>query len=382
MTMQKPPAQEGTPDRVNLADLLLDAENPRFGELERGLEQRDLLNLIVTKFGVEDVLSSIAINGFFSAEPLICKPNGDGRYVVIEGNRRLSACLIITQDERANGQELLRKRYGDLWAQHGTPRIEPLPVIIFDDEKQTGDELLSYLGVRHIASAQPWDSYAKASWVAKVTSGTSLSVGEVASMIGDQHGTVLRLLEGYNFIRQLIDVGAFVPENSLRKGRGSVTDYPFSWVYTILGYKAARNFVGLGEIAGNTQPIHPDKLDNAALMVSAMFGDRALGRNSAVTDSRQLIALAKILADPDKVALIRAGRDVETVEELTKPIEQRLEDNLNSVRDLLSNLLTGLAETPPKQTTAAQFLSLARKNRGLASDVDRRLQDLASGDED
>ncbi len=54
-------------------------------------------------------------------------------------------------------------------------------------------------------------------------------------MIGDQHRTIRRLLEGCYFIRQTIEAGEFRPQDSQRRGRGSVTDYPFSWVYTVLG---------------------------------------------------------------------------------------------------------------------------------------------------
>ncbi|PID95816.1 MAG: hypothetical protein CSA85_00445 [Alphaproteobacteria bacterium] len=88
--------------------------------------------------------------------------------------------------------------------------------------------MLSYLGVRHIAAAQPWDSYAKASWVATITDETGMPVSKITEMIGDQHSTVVRLLEGYRFIRQLIENGEFRPEDSQRKGRGSVSEYPFS----------------------------------------------------------------------------------------------------------------------------------------------------------
>ncbi len=55
-----------------------------------------------------------------------------------------------------------------------------------------------------------------------------MPVSKITEMIGDQHSTVVRLLEGYRFIRQLIENGEFRPEDSQRKGRGSVSEYPFS----------------------------------------------------------------------------------------------------------------------------------------------------------
>lgn len=180
--------------RVALEKLLLDDTNPRFGYVDQTRNQAALLDLIVDKFGVEDVLGSIAANGYFDAEPLVCKPAKEGSYVVAEGNRRLSACLILANDARAKNQAMLGQRYRAIWETHGKPPIDPVPVIVF--EEHDNQALLSYLGVRHIAAAQPWDSYAKAAWVAKIVESGGLSVEAVAEMIGDQHRTVLRLLEG------------------------------------------------------------------------------------------------------------------------------------------------------------------------------------------
>jgi hypothetical protein len=190
-------------EQIALSGLCLDAENPRFGgSAVATLEQADVLDHIVNTFGVDDVLSSIAINGYIPAEPIVCRRDaGSDVAIVVEGNRRLAACLIISGDQRAARQKARTQQYAKIWVEHGSKSIDPLPAIVFDgaDRKQA---LLSYLGVRHIASAQPWDSYAKAAWVARVVEENALPLGDVALMIGDKHQTVKRLLEGYYFINQ------------------------------------------------------------------------------------------------------------------------------------------------------------------------------------
>ena len=236
----------------------------------------------------------------------------------------------------------------------------------------------SYLGVRHIAAAQPWDSYAKASWVAKITGEMGMPVSKISTMIGDQHSTVVRLLEGYQFIRQLIAEEVFRPEDSQRKGRGSVSEYPFSWVYTILGYKATRDFCGLQErISERPNPIPRDKLDNATTVVHLMFGDRSSGRSAAVVDSRQLSSLAKALADPEKVACLKSGKDLVTVLDITKPIEVKLDENLGQVRSILSDLVTTVSESPPSIEVAKQHLSTFMKTKSLSVDLAKRLKEIA-----
>ncbi|SPH20355.1 hypothetical protein ASD8599_01091 [Ascidiaceihabitans donghaensis] len=368
----------GTPDRINISELLLDESNPRFGELERGVEQSQLVDLIIDKFGIEDVVSSLAMNGFFAAEPLVCVRRADGKLVVKEGNRRLCACIVLTGDARAVRQEKLTNRVQKAWTENGSPAIEPIPVLIFEQDGPAAETMLSYLGVRHIASAQPWDSYAKASWVAKITDDTGMPVSKITEMIGDQHSTVVRLLEGYRFIRQMVETGHFQPSDSQKRGRGSVSEYPFSWVYTILGYKATRDFCGLQDkVSDKPNPIPETKLGNAATVVQAMFGDRKTGRSSAIVDSRQLVDLAKALSDPDKVALLKTGSDLVTVLDKTKPIEIKLEENLSKIRSILSDLVASVSETPPEIETAKQHLGTSVKVRSSASDLAKRLKEIA-----
>lgn len=368
----------GTPDQKAISELLLDDSNPRFGELERGVEQSQLVDLIIDKFGIEDVVSSLAVNGFFSAEPLVCVRRKDGTLVVKEGNRRLCACIVLSGDPRAVRQPNLTTRVQKTWNDNGNPAIEPVPVLIFEEDGPAAATMLSYLGVRHIAAAQPWDSYAKASWVATITDETGMAVSKITEMIGDQHSTVVRLLEGYRFIRQLIENGEFRPEDSQRKGRGSVSEYPFSWVYTVLGYKATRDFCGLNErVSESPNPIPDDKLSNAATVVQTMFGNRSLGRSAAVVDSRQLSDLAKAFADPDKVALLKEGKDLVTVLDITKPIEIKLEENLGQVRSILADLISTFSETPPSIDTAKKHLGTSVRVRSLAADLAKRLKEIS-----
>ena len=374
--------QRGEPGRKSIDKLLLDDRNPRFGELDRETEQSRIVDLIVEKFGIEDILGSMALNGFFAAEPLVCARKANGDLVVKEGNRRLCACIILTKDARAHRQAELTKRAAEQWRRNGMPPIEPAPILIFDEGGAEADKMLAYLGVRHISAAQPWDSYAKASWVAQITDNTELSVSKVSEMIGDQHLTVVRLLEGYHFIRQLIDSGKFSPENSIRKGGGSVPEYPFSWVYTMLGFKAARTFCGLGEISEKANPIKLDKIDNAAFAVAMMFGDKSTARNSAVVDSRQLGDLARAFAEPDKVAELKNGKDLITVLNITKPLEEKLDQNLNQISNLLRDLVSDVVETPPSFEAAHKHLPRARRTRELAIDLFRRLKKIVDQDSD
>ena len=369
-------------DRKELSELLLDRDNPRFGDLEKSSSQADILDHIVEKFGVDDVLSSLAVNGYFDAEPLVCKKNkGDDSYTVVEGNRRLAACLIITGDDRASHQTKRKAQYQEIWKNHGSKPINPVPVIIFDDPNQD-NAILSYLGVRHITSSQPWDSFAKACWVAKVADANLLSLEDVALMIGDQHKTISRLLEGFYFIQQLIDTGYFRPEDSVRKGRGSVTEYPFSWVYTMLGYSSTRKFLELPDLTPKKNPIAKKNLSNASLVTKSMFGDKSKGRNASISDSRELGDLASAFSDPEKVSMLEQGKTVEEISRLTRPIDERLRIGLSEVREIQNDLLAGITEQIVAVETAIPLIDLATKNKRTAQEIEKKLKAVVNPDED
>lgn len=367
---------------IDPADLLLDAANPRFGVLGAGGSQTEVLDQIVDQFGVDDVLSSLVVNGYFEAEPLVCRrqPNSSV-HVVVEGNRRLAACLILLGDERARHQERRQAQFVQRWRDHGQPPINPIPALVFEPEEQR-DATLAYLGVRHIASARPWDSHAKATWVAKVVEAKALSIARIAAMLGDRHRTVNRMLEGYYLVDQLTKSGHFRPQDSIRKGRGSVSEYPFSWVYTILGYATVREYLHLSDEDAHGNPLQPAHLDGAGLLMRAMFGDRSKGISAAIEDSRQLGALASAFANGDKVRLLEQGKSLAEADLLSQPIEKRLEESLSTVREELRDLAGRLSEQAISEAVATALLPASGKSRRLATELDRKLQAIAAGEAD
>jgi len=363
--------------RINQLDL--DAGNPRFGALDTNTDQRDVLGRIVDKFGVDDVISSIAANGFFEAEPLVVTER-NGRFVVREGNRRLAACLILAGDPRARDQSALRARHLPRWKEAGEPPFDPAPTITFGvgEEKK----LLAYLGVRHIASSLPWDSFAKAHWAAQMIEGTSDSLRDIARMIGDDHQTMSRMVEAYYVAKQLEDMNEFNPSHSLKKGTGSVSDYPFSWVYTLLSNTAAREYLDLNERSPCPDPISTAKVEDAGFVFRAMFGDSSKGQDSLIGESRALSRFARALKDDRKVALLKSGRKLDIVEEETKPVGERLRDGLIRITDIQKSLVGAVNAEKVSENEAEVALSYASESARLARSIRESLQKVVSDDDD
>ena len=363
---------------IRLDDLLLDPHNPRFAEfVSNQSTQRDIVNMIVKQYGVDDVLSSISVSGYFSAEPLVCKEQPDGTHVVVEGNRRLAAMLILSDSDRGQDHARRREKYQQIHADHDHPAFDPVPAIIFT-EQDSSDTLLSYLGVRHIVSTKEWDSYAKAAWVSRALNTSNLNLADIAEMIGDTRGTIQRMLHGFHFIEQLKKEGQFNPESSLRKGRGSNTEYPFSWIYTALGFEPVRNFIELDSNPINEDPIPSDKLENAGLVVRSMFGDSNQGITPSISDSRQITDLAKVFASPDKVDYLRQGKSVQDIERLTKPLDELLGGALIEVLSNLREITGRLSEEDIDPSAAAKLLRTITAIKNQANTLHKTFSDAAA----
>ncbi len=370
---------------AELGILHLDGNNPRLGaQAGQFRSEVDILDTIVKVFGVDDVLSSLAVNGYFAAEPLVGvmmdKPAGNIR--IVEGNRRLAACLILAGEVRARNQQKRTQEFQAIQKAHHRPPITNVPVRVHADS----ESLLSYLGVRHIAASQPWDSFAKAAWIAKVLETSKLTLNDVSQMIGDQHGTVARSLEGFYFVNQLIKAAEFNPGDSLRPGRGSNPEYPFSWVYTALGYGPIREWIGLPDISkGDKTPIpkEKEKLNDAGELLTFLFGNKSKARQPAINDSRQITGLGELLeyADPESRRLLKRGKNIDEVTQLLKPAKERVADGLLDAQDALQNVLTPLSQGEVKSEEASDLFEPSKKVRNLAVDVNNKIVSLMTKEE-
>lgn len=359
-----PPASPAPVEYLKLDELLLDVDNARLGARASTIKKQELLlDEIVEQFGVDDILSSLAVNGFFPAEPLVGyrqvhdetktekEKRSDGKeessekaktqnetqsnpkVVIAEGNRRLAACLILAGDPRARSHKKRRERFLEIQRKHGVANIERLPVRVLEKNRS----LTSYLGVRHIAQAQAWDSYAKARWIDTMLTSGDLSLDELAEMIGDQHRTVSRMLQGYRFVTQLIDAAQFSPDQSMKKGKGSNKEFPFSWVYTAIQFASIREWLSLNEDDEAARPIPAEKLPEAGSLMKMLVGcDSATETiNPAISDSRQIKDLARAIATPQMRTALLRGKTVESVLLSARPAAQRIADSLLDAEEAL-----------------------------------------------
>ncbi|HLL90842.1 MAG TPA: hypothetical protein VK324_16190 [Tepidisphaeraceae bacterium] len=362
--------------------LHLDVDNPRFGGTHgRRRNERELLNVIADVHDVSDVLSSISTNGYLDSEPLIGARNKGGNkgVTIVEGNRRLAACLILAADERARDQKERRTLY--LPSQFAPS--DQLPVFVYDWANEAHRrKLLPYLGIRHIVGPLQWDSYAKAAWVASVLEEGVLTLDEIIRMTGDKNRTMVRLLEGFHFVNQVEQAKAYEPQASMRSGRGSKPEYPFSWVYNALDYDAVRTFVGLGQRqrVPAPNPVPRAKIENAGELMSWMFGDgRKGGHPPAIKDSRELKRLAQALTQRESLRELRKHEPLDVAIESARPKRERVLEKLESAAENASEALALLPDLTAEE--AAGLTVPAERLTRQANAVRKTLFDMQSAEE-
>lgn len=154
-------ATQGWPTKpLSVANLNLDAKNPRLGRETLSRAPREIIQYLFEHDKALDVAASIATRGFFPNEPLLAIRE-NGRTVVIEGNRRLAALKALREPGLLEGAqarqvERLSRRITDLQS------IATVPVTIAPNRRATDRQIVG----RHIGSpVLAWRAENRASFI-------------------------------------------------------------------------------------------------------------------------------------------------------------------------------------------------------------------------
>jgi hypothetical protein len=99
---------------VGIDNLQLDLYNPRLPKSKQGKDECIVIEYLLLEAATLELMESIGENDFFVGEMLLVIPNEEerGKYIVIEGNRRLTAVLLLNRPEFINGLSISHIVYG------------------------------------------------------------------------------------------------------------------------------------------------------------------------------------------------------------------------------------------------------------------------------
>ncbi|MCG2612772.1 ParB N-terminal domain-containing protein [Terrimonas sp. NA20] len=322
-------------ESIEVEKLIFDPDNPRLPSSLKGYnKEKEILEWMLLNENVLELMGSIGEKGYFMAEPLLIVKSAKKRgfYEVVEGNRRLAAVKLLNTPALA----VTKKNSVAEAAKDAKKRTKKIPSILFD----TKDELLIYLGYRHITGIKEWDALAKAKYLNSLR--ISLKIRDkqeefktLAKIIGSSTSYVRNILSGLK-VYSLIEKNNFFNIKGLNE-----VSVEFGVLYNATGRKNIAHFIGIDPDADDpSKSINVKKLEE---LTSWMFA-KDDNNETRLVESRFLKDLDAVLSNNYATKAFRAGRPLHEAVLLTgvpavifaKSINKAI-DNVKIARDQMSN---------------------------------------------
>ncbi len=193
------------------------------------------------------------------------------------------------------------------------------------------DEVVPYLGVRHIVGIQKWDSYAKARYIANlVDEGKSLQ--EVEAQIGDSQGSARKNYISYKLVQQTRDEFDYDTK---------AAENDFSLLILSIGQGKIKRYLGLPKRIKDTDPNAPvpkEKIDNLSNLMSWLFGDERYA--PVIKESRDITSyLSHVVESPEALKYLERNRDLSAAYDLSDGEERMVLRYLANANDKLQTIL-------------------------------------------
>ena len=348
----------GTPfQHIPTKDLLLDPHNPRLAEygISTSASQFELLKTLWDEMAVAEVAMSIAYSGYFQHEPLFVEKDGPGKFIVIEGNRRLAAVLLLRESDY---RKKLRATDLPEIETDAKRRLQELPCVV-----TTRKKIWRYLGFKHVNGPATWGSYAKAQYVAHVHNEYGVPLKDIAAQIGDYSSTVQRMYRGLMIVEQAEKARVF------RRDDVGKSRFYFNYLYTGMDYPGIKGFLGL-DAKGTTErnPVLHAKVKNLGDLMGWLYGRESTNQQSLIrSQNPDLKTFDTVLQSKDGVRALRDGLPLSVANDISqgdpKIFRASLQQAKQSLQRALGTLTTGY------ETSDAETLKLAQDIQDLSHDL-------------
>lgn len=308
-------------------ELHFDYRNPRIAEFgfDKETAENEILKILWSVMGVEEIVLSIKASKFFQNEPLIAIEE-EGKIIVIEGNRRLAAVKSILTPSVADNLGINKNLL--TVSPEVLDSIETLPIIVVESR----EDAWKFIGFKHINGPAKWGSYAKAQYISQIKNEFSIPLSEIASQIGDTHRTVEKLYQGLQVIEQ-----------AEREKLFDRTDVPssrlfFSHLYTGLTYQGFRDFIGIQDSPYETSnPVPNNKFEELSELLKWIYGSKKENQNPIIqSQNPDLRRLESVLKNKEAIVALKSGVDLITAYEISQPKRDNFEQSLLEAKRALS----------------------------------------------
>jgi hypothetical protein len=345
------PVPDIAPQRVGKVPteyLEFDPDNPRLVEEgKQNLTGADIILALSDTADLSEIVQSIASNGYFDIEPMIGQRVG-AKWRVLEGNRRLAAIRILQNPALAKGTGI------------SVPTVTPENMATLKEVSvyavRNKEEAREYIGFKHINGPHRWDALAKARFAADwYRSDKGATIDKIAKRLGDEHDTVVRLVNGMFVLDQAKDARLF-----------EITDrYPgkrfaFSHLYTALTRPGYRDFLGLSEEWRTDEPrpnpVPKNHLEDLRLVLTWLYGSKSDDIKPVVTSQNPDIKnLGAVLSNSRARALLLSGRSLVEAVASVEPKSTRFESALINAKQEAERALSMITGYDPEDLTLLEL---------------------------
>lgn len=341
--------------KINLDNLKFDAKNPRLPVRLQGITDESKVIDYMVKYGnIIELMLSIAETGYSDAEPLLIVKETDGTYTVVEGNRRLAALKLLSKPELT---KVRTQSIKDVISDAKNIPTE-IPCILYPNR----EDVLDYLGYRHITGVKDWGALEKARYLdqlyqihIKDTSQDKI-YQKLAKMIGSRSDYVYKLhtaLKLYDKANDNAYYGADIKEE----------DISFSWLTTALGYSGISEFIGLSEATDAS--LSTLKEENFKKIFTWMF----FPGKTVVKESRQISELAKITEYPVALERLENGCTIDEALLYTSAPSDAFIEMLKKAKQQLKQAKDAIEQLSAEPPEAKE----------LIDDIERLLKTISGG---
>ncbi len=284
---------------IRLENLLLDKENPRLPSTfkKNNIDQNKIIDWMLEDASIIELMLAIGQAGFFIGEALLVVADGQGKYITIEGNRRLTSVMLLNNPTLAS----IHKKKIEKVLEETVNRPEEIPCIIFP----TRDEINKYLGYRHVTGVKSWGILQKARYLKQLSETYNKDMSfaakcrQLAKSIGSRSDYVRKLLIAYGVYEIIEDNGFFNVKNL------DESTIFFNYYADSLDKENIKKFIGVD--VDLTDPLSGVNQKNIAELTRWFFEKNEHNKSRVIGDSKNLMMLDKVLSDEEALEYFRSG---------------------------------------------------------------------------
>jgi len=333
---------------IKTEKLKLDNYNPRLYGESATESQEQIMDKIYQKESIDELASSLSVNGYFKEEPIIVIPENeadfnlinetnfnDFTYIVIEGNRRTTSVKLLLKD-----YGIVDPTFPKITDPSVTQNLQQIPSIIYEKR----EDVDVYLSVRHISGHRKWDAFAKAKYIFdKVNklneqyNDLQRSINALSTQIGDKNMAVKKYYIYYKIFEE-------IEESIIDYSSRNIKDrFSLLEVSLAAGNTTIAQYIGLPpfkNISFDEPIIKPEKEENLRDLTEWVFGKDEKGTGSIISDSRQIGQfLKRILGNPEAAKHLKEYRDLEGAFDLTSGEQEMVLGSVRKASKLLYNII-------------------------------------------